>query len=342
MNRLITLFVLSGFLLLTSCDHTVEMITTLNEDGSLIKTIELKKASQEQITHNYFGISPETGWDYEATTTGEKRDQSDIRFTREFASVDEFNQAFNLPSDTTFHMNAEFSRDFRWFFTYITYRETFEAADRFEQIRQEDYFTPEEYAFIARLPAEGGAVSMADSLFAAQLHKKILDVYAMRGIYEDHFAFFENGIGKYNLPSFWGDTLRAQKEDIFSKLISKDGEDYDDDVMLSFMDSLGIPFPHPEIDNDYHREMKRLDGKLNFMSWMADGTFINHIEVPWNIVASNADSIAGNRLTWNPPTVKYLLQDFQMEVTTRKLNTWTLVITALSLLVLGFILFRFR
>lgn len=343
MTRLITLICAATmWLLLSGCDHEAVLHTRLNEDGSLIKTIELKDADPEEIRHNYFGISAENGWEVEQEATGEKDKKLNLRFTRSFPSAEAFTETFSHDTDSLFWMQASFSRDFRWFFTYISYQETFKAADRFDRILQEDYFTPEEYAFIERMPAEGGPVSHADSLFAEALNKKIMDQYAIRGIFEDHYGFFEDQIDAFGLPPAWKDTLRSNKEDIFKVLTSKEGEDFDDDVMLDFMDSLQIPFPRQELTTTYLAEMKRLESELNFMSWAADGTFSNYMEVPWTVVSTNADSVNGNRLSWNPPAMKYLLQDYTMQVTTRKLNGWMILVTVAGAALLGIILFRLR
>ena len=125
---------------------------------------------------------------------------------------------------------------------------------------------------------------------------------------------------------------------MFKRLTKETEEGLDDDFLLFWADSLGVPYPHPEIEADFAAELKRLENELNFMSWVTDGTFVNQIEIPWSIVSTNANQVEGNQLTWNPPTIKLLLTDYVMEVQSRKLNYWAVIVTLLGL-VAGAVIF---
>jgi hypothetical protein len=54
--------------------------------------------------------------------------------------------------------------------------------------------------------------------------------------------------------------------------------------------------------------------------------------VPWTVANTNADSVNNNTLYWNPPVIKFLLQDYTMTARARKMNVWTAVIAAAVLL----------
>ncbi len=342
-----TIHLIGAILLLlfaAGCDHKVEMATQVREDGSLAQRIEIENTDESNAEKNYFGITADSGWEVTnlVTEPDGKVKKSNSIFTKEFYSVEDFNKELNRDVDSLFQMEATFNKEFRWFYTYLTFTETIKAADRFNNIKQSDYFTPEEYAFIDRLPAEGDSVTMADSVFAEALSKKIMDVYGIRGIFEDHFAFFEKKIDEYGINPAWKETIRQNKEELLKRLTEETEEDLPDDFLLQWTDSLGVPYPHPQIETDFALELMRLENELNFMSWVTDGTFINHIEVPWTVVSTNADQADGNQLTWKPPTIKLLLTDYTMEVQSRKLNYWAVIVTLMVLVVGAVIFFRKR
>jgi hypothetical protein len=74
------------------------------------------------------------------------------------------------------------------------------------------------------------------------------------------------------------------------------------------------------------------------MGYARDGKYTNIIEMPWTIIASNADSVAGNSLYWRPLVTKFAIQDYEMYAEVRKLNVWTIFV---SLIVVGFTFWLF-
>ncbi|MCA6074260.1 hypothetical protein [Fulvivirga sedimenti] len=347
---IIALFILSG------CDHRAELISVVHEDGSIDKSIILTEVDSSHINENYFGISPKTGWavevkrvesldddeneeplqDLRDSVQTEKKTDMQIIFTKSFPSVESMNAELNQPVDTLFQVEAKFEKRFRWFYTYLDYSETYRAADRFRVVKQADFFTKEEYEFIQRLPARGKKVSAADSLYAEALNKKIFDEYSMEGIIEEHFQFMRESIVKYNLGDDAVKKLEDSRPGIVEILTESDDEQGDDLVptdddlyLLELVDSLVVPLPRPQMDADYIKFNDEFEKRLNFMSWVSDGTFTQRIEMPWELVENNADSVDGNRLTWEPPLMRFLLTDYTMQATSRKMNLWAVIVSGL-------------
>jgi hypothetical protein len=351
--------------ILSGCDHRAELISVVHEDGSIDKSIILTEVDSSHIKENYFGISPETGWavevkrvesqddvendeplwDMKDSVRTEKKKKTDMQiiFTKHFPSVESMNSELNQPVDTLFQVEAIFKKKFRWFYTYLDYSETYRAADRFGVINQADYFTKEEYEFIERLPARGKKVSGADSLYAEALNKKIFDEYSMEGIIEEHFQFMRESILKYDLGEEALEKLEEQRPVIVEILTDEGegeeegvGEEFlmeDDLLILELVDSLVVPLPRPQIDEDYLAFNEAFEKRLNFMSWVSDGTFTQHIEMPWELVENNADSVDGNRLTWEPPLMRFLLTDYTMQATSRKMNLWAVIVSGLIVII---------
>ncbi|MDZ7648710.1 MAG: hypothetical protein U5K54_16880 [Cytophagales bacterium] len=65
---------------------------------------------------------------------------------------------------------------------------------------------------------------------------------------------------------------------------------------------------------------------MNFINHASEGKYTHIINMPWPIVKTNADSISNMQLRWNPPSIKFLLNDYTMYAEARKANYWAFVI----------------
>ena len=315
----------------SACEHKVYMETTVHEDGSLDKTILLETAD---TTKNFVGIGTNSGWTMMThaieDTTNKDDKKWNVTYQKKFASADEANAELATASDTLSRVSSRFDKEFRWFYTYLNYSETYHTINRMT-LPPDDYVAQEDYAFIARLPAEGTTISKADSLYLTELHKKIFDIYGVRAIYEAHYSLNEKLIRESGLENRWLDTLKKHKEDMYQRLVKN--QNVPDDFMYKSMDSLGIPIPMEKMRSRYDELYKLEDAKTNFINHASEGKYTHKINMPWSVVQTNADSVSGNQLMWSPPSIKFLLNDYTMYAEARKVNYWAF---GVSLLVLGF------
>lgn len=320
-------------LALSACEHKVYMETTVHEDGSLDKTIMLETGD---TTKNFVGIGPGSGWTMTTRsiddTTHENKDDKkwNTTYQKKFVSAEEVNAELAKPSDTLFRVSSKFDKKFRWFYTYLYFSDTYHSINRMT-LPPDDFIAQEDYAFIERLPAEGTTISKADSLYLTELHKKIFDIYGVRAIYEAHYSLNEKLIRESGLEDRWLDTLKKHKENIYQRLVKN--ENVPEDFMYKSMDSLGIPFPMEKMRSRYDELYKLEDAKTNFINHASEGQYTHKINMPWNVLQTNADSVSGNQLLWSPPSIKFLLKDYTMYAEARKVNYWAF---GVSLLVLGF------
>lgn len=346
----ISLIVLAATLL-SSCDHNVSMETTVHPDGKLDKTIAFENKDSSK---NILGLTETNGWGKsviqkidtvtEEDTIGQKTEsvrkgEFVTTFKKSFASAEAANSELAVPNDSLFQVTSKFEKKFRWFYTYITYSETFHSLNRMN-LKPDDYLVPEDYAFIHRLPAEGKEISKADNFYLDELHNRIFDIYGTRAFYEEYFSIATTMVKEGNVEKRWADTLAVHKEDIFETLENK--KDLPEDFLLKILDSLKIPLDYQKAKVQHDRLYNKLISKTNFITTANDGKFINRINLPWNVVSSNADSVAGNSLFWAPPTIKFLLKDYTMYGECRKLNWWAVIISVLIIGFTGYLFVRKR
>lgn len=321
----------------SSCEHKVYTETTVHEDGTLDKTIVVQS---QDSTDYFFGLSKEKGWEMKAEPVDTAKKDKDAKpklyltFRKSFPSAEKANEELAIKNDTLFQITSRFEKRFKWFYTYIYYSDTYHCINRMDY-PVDDYVTQEDYAFIDRLPAEGKSISKADSLYLENLHNKLFDLYALRAIYERQYKIHVRLLKESGLEEKWQDTLNKHKEPIFQWLLKhKDtGEDIvldtSDDFLFKAMDSLGIPFPAEKMRSRYDELFLHEDAKTKFSDHASQGKYTHAINMPWAVVRTNADSVSGNRLQWNPSSMKFTLKDYTMYAESRKANYWAFILSAL-------------
>jgi hypothetical protein len=332
----------------SSCEHKVYTETTVHDDGTLDKTIVVES---EDSTENFFGLNKEKGWEMTLTEDTAKRAMKEkpgrlLIFRKSFPSAEKANEELAVKNDTLFQITSKFEKRFKWFYTYLYYSDTYHCINRMDY-PVDDYVTQEDYAFIDRLPAEGKPISKADSLYLDYLHNKLFDVYALRAIYERQYKIHERLLVEAGLEEKWQDTLSKHKESIFQWLLkNKDtGEDFvlnsGDHFLFNAMDSLGIPFSAEKMRSRYEELFLQEDAKTNFSNKATEGKYTHVINMPWQVVRTNADSLSGNRLQWNPSSMKFTLKDYTMYAESRKANYWAFALSAI-VIAMTFYLFLAR
>ncbi|TXH25624.1 MAG: hypothetical protein E6Q96_08920 [Cyclobacteriaceae bacterium] len=332
------LLILSLIIILTlaSCEFDVATETAVYPDGSLDKTIAVEKTDSANFIFNVSGWESSVVRKEKKDTSGTDSIQYDTfkTFHKKFASAEEANADLSVVNDTVLRVTSKFEKKFRWFYTYITYSETYHKLNKMK-LDPEDYFTREDYAFIDRLPAEGQKISKADELYLSTLHDKVFSKYGESAMLEEFFSLA--GIVVTTQPAL--DSLKKRKTDLraaLEKLNDREGVDQNT-MLLTALDSFRIPIDQSKMA-EFQIAQKKFWKKIGFISTVDDGKFVNRINLPWDVVNTNADSVSGNSLFWAPPTIKFLLKDYTMYGECRRLNWWAVIV---SLLVIGFTLYLF-
>lgn len=348
---------------LISCDHEIISETVVHPDGSLDKTF-IFQSTDSAKSHNLFGVHEANGWSRTSarvpfpvqssdhasgdsvqtnTASGESSGQSKIsprkkygiQYTRTFNSAEEVNKELNIPSDTLLQIRTSFEKSFRWFYTYITYSESYQPINKMK-FPLTNYLTREDSSFIARLPAEGHLMSKADSLQFESLREKLFDKYGTEAIKHAFMEIMKQIMDEQGLSPAWNDTLARHIDRIFARMQAQN--DIGDDYLPKAMDTLGIPLDTATSNARFRVLSKAFERRLTFISDAYDGKYQNTIEMPGEVVRSNADSVAGNRLFWRPSSMKFLVMEYTLQAESRALNPWAIIVS-LAFLLLTVLLF---
>lgn len=334
--------ILSLLLILTlaSCEFDVATETTVYPDGSLDKTIVVEKTDSANYIFNVFGWERSIIKKAQEDTAKTDSVQYDAftSFHKKFASAEDANADLSVVSDTILQVTSKFEKKFRWFYTYITYSETYHKLNKLK-VGPEDYLTQEDYAFIDRLPAEGQKIAKADELYLNLLHDKIFSKYGEDVMQEEFLTLA--GIVVTAQPA--RDSLKKHKTDLraaLEKLNDRGGVDQNN-MLLAALDSFKIPIDQSKVA-EFQIAQKKFWKKIGFISTVDDGKFVNRINLPWDVVNTNADSVSGNTLIWSPPTIKFLLKDYTMYGECRKLNWWAVIASLGVIGLTGYLFIRKR
>jgi hypothetical protein len=322
----------------SSCEHPLTLETRLREDGSATRSVIFEKTDSAVLRENMFGVSESKGWKISVSVNeGEaSSDRYRIRFDKEFSSAEAMNAELDAGNDSLFHIHAVWEKQFRWFYTYIRYEETYRPINRFKFAPAEDFFNEEDRQFIRRLPADGSKLTKPDSVFLHNLDRKIGDQYAAWAIFEEQMDILRKLINRSGLGPRWLDTLSRHNRMVYESIEQDKGNDQ---FALAMADTLGIPLPArarqwaDSLSQDFN-------SRLRFMSYARDSRYRVMFEVPWAVTDTNADSVSGNRAYWRPLPHAFMFDDHTFYVEARRPNTLLLIISIVLVAAGIFFLFR--
>jgi hypothetical protein len=332
MKYAVRLIVLLTVIALAACENPIAQETKVHEDGSLDKAIIFEKTDSSVLERNIFNVGKSNGWKVTVSPVmdGKDDDKYRVQFEKSFASPEAMNAELDKASDTLFRVKSSFEKKFRWFYTYIRYSETYRPLNRFKLLPYDEFFNAEDMQFIRRLPAEGASISKADSVSLQMLNIKVDDYYARAAIADEQVENFKKLISLTNTRTTVLDSLEGLRQ-IFLDWLEDNKNDKD--FLMRVSDSAQIEFPDRKRATFLADSLSAdLNARLRFMSYVRDGRYQAMMEMPWTVVQTNADSVAGNRLYWRPLQHKFLFTDYELYAESRQLNWLTVTI---SLVVIG-------
>jgi len=366
-------------IVLTSCiDHTYETGTIVHPDGSLDRKVVCLDADSLQSDYNIFGVNQTKGWEVEeeqyisrinepdtlpeedgsfTVSPTDTNYQTKFTFTKHFNSVEEANQEMdegNGQADTLFRIRSTFQKKFRWFVTYLDYSDVYLSMNRFHNAPVEDYFAPEDYAFIGRIPGKSKHLSKADVEYCKRLDSYIQNTYYREALLLEYCMTMVDAMHELKTDTaivngFLKVCEIIDSMDIGLSSLEKNESIKDstlqrlleDDSMFEKEFRVKIP---TEVYDLYYQKVKDFDPQIRFMREAYGSDNYEHsITMPWKVVCTNADSISGSELFWKPPVQKFTFSDYTMTATSRKLNLWAWIVTALAAIgIVGLLLWKLR
>jgi hypothetical protein len=236
-----------------------------------------------------------------------KRFESPEALAREFSTV--------ADDSTKLRISPEIEKRFRWFFTYLTYKETYHVFCPFTQIPASRVLSEDEIRRIS-------AGEKSDSL------EKKLDEWRLRNMYEGfHLALLE-GARRIGDPAFSQDSVISRKEELL-RVIQGDTSATDDfDRTLALV----VHFFHSNAVLKLRPELRIAWDAAEGMSKQAErahGDYTNTVVMPGMVLDTNAGEVKGTTVSWNFSANQFMLRDYSMWVESRVMNIWAVILTGI-------------
>lgn len=323
--------------LLSGClGNDYQTHTRVYDDGSIERTIKTISADSVIMQKNMFGATRQNAWQADMQLIppqGKDTTSSGIRYAITWSKWFPTADAANRDAETSqapFRIQSSYATEFWWFYTDVTYIDTYKSTIRFDKVSPDDYFTSEDYAYMERVRA-ASVLSHEDSITSSVIEAK-KEQYFARGLFEEIYAVLSAIISKrYTEPTVKA-TLETRKEWLFQSLATRDFDPAFLEQLLTDSMSIRMVFTPEE-----KQQFEILDERHFFTLF---DSFDHTIEMPSGIVDSNADSTSGNQAFWH--TQGTLIKDLSMKATARTINYWAIIATIFIVTSLGFIILARR
>ena len=277
---------------------------------------------------------------------------------------EELKNAPNIYNKVNIKVNLK--RKFRWFYTFIEYREIYQKHFPYDYLPSEDFLTDEEirYSFSEDedyrynpLTNKFDPIVVADtnilltrkdSARAKELDKDIenrFEEWHLRNIFEDYCVALSKVLGKNNPDAYT--LMLNQKEEFYDSLDLEGAPDYDDqeDILklknyIISRTSGFLNIPENEILPAKNIEIQRFFDRLAFMNLNMWYTYDHIIIIPGRIIQTNSTLLENGNSTWNFRLKDFYNSDYEMIVESRIVNKWAIVVSivVVCLLVAGLVI----
>lgn len=306
--------------------------TCIHPDGSIYKTVTVFGDSG-YVHGRPFPFEEKDGW---KITYGKEYNQKDsdsiyvATAEKTFLSIDQIDACFVHQNDSLEKeiLSFNMSRNFRWFFTYHTYRETFIQRFPVNHVSIDDYLTEQEQLYLF-----GEDKTLEKSLNELQL-KELEETVSGKWIefmYESAYREFMMVLNNYALKNGLPAISTSYGHQIRTLFTLENDDLIDSDSICTLIDRFtGLGWAtkayQDGVFDNYNRVFEKSDWHEN-----GENDYECMIETPGVLYDTNGHIVEGNRAKWTFKGEQFQYKDYAMEVHYRTANVWAFVMTGLIL-----------
>jgi len=328
-----------GVLSLSGC---LDITTTsrINNDGSMLRTITFSGDSSE-VYGGKFPIQLDSSWSKTIEKLKAKDKQYMMTASRLFRDAGEMNNVLKGTFGKTLQFKFELEKSFRWFFTAYRYRETTLPYEQFRSIPITEFLSRDEIRWsTSKLLDKGDSsdvpITRGDSLAFESISPRIKE-YEWRNLFEPVFAAFLEGVKSLNNPSFTAATVQPFKDSLYKSSKKALEKGNIDTLRFIFTRVLKTPLVQTAWSAS-EPGFSEIDRRLEFEHRANSNTYVTTVVMPGLITGSNATRIEGNTATWRDFKEHAHYLGITMEVESRQVNWWAVVIAFILVAVLMILL----
>ena len=327
-NILLSL-VLMLVLAFSAC-REVSVTTKVNPDGSFTRIITVTGEDSSEVLKTDLPFPVDETW-----ARLSSRDTSDstkyiVTYTKSFRNSSDLNA--EIKSDTSKYKNLEkeisVAKKFRFFFSYLNFKEVYKCANPFIKLDYHNYLTEEDIQWNSGLKVP---VSSADSARKNEADDK-LSAFLQESFMAEIESVLLDGIKKLNNPLLKPEDVTMYHDSVAEYFdLDKWGEDkiIDGYCELSGNDAfLLLKDIKPPLFEDLQKKYEM------FLSTVLLEGYTEIVEMPGLITATNSAMLKGNQVRWSFKPDTILVRDFEMYAESRVINYWAFVLAGVVMLTL--------
>ena len=311
----------------------VETKTKVNRDGTMTRTVTFAGDSSRVFRGDY-PLTVDSLWPSSIRKLDEKK--FEFSASRTFSSPEALNKAIKGVPNKTLFVQVELEESFWWFVTDFRYKETYKRWSPFDNVPLADYLSKAELDLAVRHEFEDKPYeTKGDSLALTDAGERF-EEWDARNVFESCFEMFLGGVRNLHDRSLQPDTVIARKEDLFKAARNPIQHDKFDTLLVIFDKVLKTRLASKVLAANA-TEYDLLKRKIDFKGAIAANTYKVSVEMPGIITETNARSIEGNTAQFKDFMEVAYFKDFELSVTSRAINWWAIIVTAV-LIVFGAVL----
>ncbi len=327
-----------------SCKNKVYVNNTeVFKDGSCYRTMSVTGDSSI-LAAQVFPVLIDSSWKKNISKTNDERNPFQIKASKQFNNVNELNA--ETPNDSVplskLKHSFNLEKKFRWFYTHLSYKETYSKINPFELIPVSDYLSSDELLLITDEPTKYLAGRDSDEIekIKDQIMSKAF-AWAQVSIYEEFIHTLSENAHLIGNPAINYQSIKAKKDTIRNYIKFKE-EDisnvlFDVDSMLKICSICFNTKGFEQLDTTHSQVFNKYLEKGFKLGWLyrfAADTVKNSVVMPGLIINTNCKSLIGNKIQWEFTPMKCFFNDYEIIVTSRIINRWAFVVGAVSLALL--------
>lgn len=310
-----------ALMLIVGCKD-IQISTQINPDGSCERIIVVTGDSTA-VASAVYPLPDSLSWSMEV----EKDEEDDAiyiyTFKKSFRKVNDLNQELSTEGGEEFQIKiqVELRKRFRWFYTFLTYREIYKALSPFNAVPLREAFPEEE----VKNPFDDEA--------GKEMNKRA-EEWIFQNLFEEYINLLIEGAEELQDPAFPPAIVETEKDTLFTIFRKIVDEDEPEDVIGFVLETTAEVFQTEAVWRLQERIeglSERVDRFFSFLGKIAEEDYHHTVTIPGLIVDTNAEDVQGNSVSWDEIDFSWI--DMEMWVESRIANKWAVWVTAILLLV---------
>jgi len=325
-NKILSILII--LLIVSSC-REITVKTEVHKDGSFTRTVTITGDSADVFEPDLpYPIDESWAKTIEVDTTDKEDDVYTLIYSKTFKNSKQLELV--LSQDTGWRKQLdrkiEVNKRYGLFNSYLTYKETIDAANPFKALDYTDYLNEEDLLWIncSKIP-----VTPADSVFLEELEDRAFE-FVIASALEELFQTIKEGVVKLGHPELTTDNIEIYRDSILDKDIGyNDSFDAFYDNYASWSNDTNIYLLkglEPPLLSALNSKHKAFDNIVEMEQ------YFNKVEMPGLITETNSIELLGNQVNWDVDSWSIMFEDRVMIVESRVINVWGFILVGLVLL----------